>query len=72
MRLVAGGGAQVRDIVSGSSFLSSEDPRAHFGLGRIATVDSLVVRWPSGTVQVLKGLRANQYLVVEEITAARR
>ncbi|MEE3258646.1 MAG: CRTAC1 family protein [Candidatus Latescibacterota bacterium] len=72
LRLVAGGGAQVRDIVSGSSFLSSEDPRAHFGLGRIATVDSLVVRWPSGTVQVLKGLRANQYLVVEESTAARR
>ena len=66
LRLAAGGRVQIRDIISGSSFLSSEDPRAHFGLGWIKTVDSLEVRWPSGIVQVLKGLRANQYLVVEE------
>ena len=64
--LAAGGKVQVRDIISGSSFLSSEDPRAHLGLGRIETVDSLRVRWPSGAVQVLKDLRINQYLVVEE------
>ncbi len=64
--LAAGGEVQVRDIISGSSFLSSEDPRAHFGLGRIETVDSLQVRWPSGVVQLLKNLRINQYLVVEE------
>lgn len=66
LRLTAGGKVQVRDIISGSSFLSSEDPRAHFGLGRTETVDSLQVRWPSGAVQVLKNLRINQYWVVEE------
>ena len=66
LRLVAGGGVQVRDILSGSSFLSSEDPRAHFGLGQITTVDSLAVRWPSGSVQVIRNPRINQYLVVEE------
>ena len=66
LRLRAGGRVQVRDIICGSSFLSSEDPRAHFGLGQTATVDSLEVRWPSGTVQVLRGLGINQYLVVEE------
>ena len=66
LRLAAGGKVQVRDIIRGSSFLSSEDPRAHFGLGRTEGVDSLQVSWPSGAVQVLKNLRINQYLVVEE------
>ena len=74
LHLAAGGKVQVRDIISGSSFLSGEDPRAHFGLGQIEMVDSLQVCWPSGAVQVLKNLRINQYLVVEEdgIESSRR
>jgi Na+-translocating ferredoxin:NAD+ oxidoreductase RnfD subunit len=44
------GTRQVRDVVAGSSYLSSEDPRVHFGLGS-ATVRSLSVRYPDGTVK---------------------
>ena len=67
LRLAAGGQVQVRDIISGSSFLSSEGSARPFWFGTgLSTVDSLQVRWPSGAVQVLKNLRINQYLVVEE------
>ena len=38
-----------RDIVSGASYCSQSDLRAHFGLGDATTVDRLVVRWTDGT-----------------------
>ncbi|MEE3259453.1 MAG: CRTAC1 family protein [Candidatus Latescibacterota bacterium] len=66
VRLVAGGQTQFRDAIRGSSFLSSEDPRLHFGLGHSQRVDTLEVRWPSGGVQRLIDLPINQYLRVEQ------
>jgi hypothetical protein len=66
VRLVAGGRTQFRDAIRGSSFLSSEDPRLHFGLGHSQRVDTLEVRWPSGGVQRLIDLPINQYLRVEQ------
>jgi hypothetical protein len=44
------GKRQVREVQAGSSYLSSEDPRVHFGLGK-ATVRSLTVRLPDGTIR---------------------
>ncbi|HXK15068.1 MAG TPA: FG-GAP-like repeat-containing protein [Gaiellaceae bacterium] len=41
---------QVRDVTAGSSYLSSEDPRVHFGFGLYRPV-RLIVRWPDGTVK---------------------
>jgi len=38
-----------RDVISGGSYCSQSDLRAHFGLGQAATVDRLVVRWPDGS-----------------------
>jgi Na+-translocating ferredoxin:NAD+ oxidoreductase RnfD subunit len=40
----------VREVQAGSSYLSSEDPRPHFGLGPATTVKELIVRWPDGHV----------------------
>ena len=37
-----------RDIVSGDSYCSQSDFRAHFGLGAANRVDRLAVRWPDG------------------------
>ena len=54
----------VREVVAGSSYLSSEDPRLHFGLGDAETVQ-LVVRWPGGEETTLDGVGANQVVVVE-------
>ncbi len=41
---------QVRDVQAGSSYLSSEDPRVHFGFGPQKPT-GLTVRWPDGTVR---------------------
>jgi hypothetical protein len=55
----------VREAFAGSSYLSSEDPRSHFGLGTAGTVSELVVRWPSGEETVMQDVAANQILTVE-------
>ena len=54
-----------RTVLAGSSYLSSEDPRAHFGLGEAETLTELRLRWPDGTETVLSdGLTANQSIRV--------
>jgi hypothetical protein len=58
-------GRQVRETRAGDSYLSSSDPRVHFGLGGGA-FRSLEIRWPSGTVQKVTDARPGRYSVVEE------
>ena len=70
VRLFAGGNSQVRDILCGSSFLCSEDRRAHFGLGPATRIDSVKVRWPSGIVQRLADVPINTYNIIEEAESA--
>jgi hypothetical protein len=54
-----------RAIAAGSSYLSSEDPRLHFGLGDASAVPEVRVRWPGGEETVLLDVRTNQILEVE-------
>ena len=42
--------------------MSHSDLRLHFGLGQAERVDRLEVRWPSGAVQVLRDIAADQVL----------
>jgi enediyne biosynthesis protein E4 len=42
---------QREDVLSGGSYLSSNDPRPHFGLGQATKVDDIEVHWPSGRVE---------------------
>jgi hypothetical protein len=62
----AGGLNQVRELYPVCSFLSQAPNMVHFGLGDAATVDRLTIRWPSGRVQELRGLRADRHVVVHE------
>jgi hypothetical protein len=62
----SGGRRQVREARRGSSFLSSEDPRLHFGLGTAHIVDSLTVHWPAGGVQRQLAVEPNRYLLLQE------
>jgi hypothetical protein len=45
----------VDEVRSGSSYNSNNDMRVHFGLGDIAKIDSLEVRWPSGLIETFPG-----------------
>ena len=54
-----------RAIAAGSSYLSSEDPRLHFGLGEATVVSEVRVRWPDGEETVLRDVRTNQIFEVE-------
>jgi hypothetical protein len=38
----------------------------HFGLGEATKVTSLEIEWPSGIQQILRDIRADQYLAIEE------
>jgi hypothetical protein len=62
----AGGAEQVREMIAGSSFLGGQDPRVHFGLGSQNVVDSLQVKWPSGSTQRLYGVEANRFMTITE------
>lgn len=50
----------------GGAYLSANDPRLHFGLGKSQRVERIEIRWLSGRTQILKDARANQILTVEE------
>jgi len=66
LTLRAGGRKQHAQVQSGDSYLSHSDLRVHFGLGVAERVEELEVRWPSGRVQVLRDIAADQVLVVRE------
>ena len=57
---------QIDEVRSGGSYFSQSDLRMHFGLGKAEKVDALEVRWPSGQVDIVKEVRANQLLYVKE------
>jgi hypothetical protein len=58
----AGDLVRSRVLLLGSSFLSSEDPRLHFGLGAHAKVDAVEVAWPDGRTTVVKDAAAGRTL----------
>ena len=59
------GRALRRSVLAGGSFLSSEDPRVHFGLGTARRVRELVVRRPHGSVERFRDVAANRRLTLE-------
>jgi hypothetical protein len=56
----------VRHLNPGYSFLCSNDPRAHFGLGPISQIDAIEVRWPDGSEETFTGRAADQLVVLHK------
>lgn len=66
VEVMAGDLSMVREIMAGDGFMSqSHGLRAHFGLGTATSAD-VTVRWPSGQVDELTGIAANQGVTVVE------
>ncbi len=61
----AGDLVQMAEATTAGSIFSASDSRVHFGLGTATAVD-LEIRWPSGTVQRLEAVPANQLVEVDE------
>jgi enediyne biosynthesis protein E4 len=62
-------GSQWVTSTTSSGYLSSSDPRVHFGLGSSAIADSIEIRWPSGIVQTLTNVKGDCQIQVDEPTA---
>jgi enediyne biosynthesis protein E4 len=62
----AGKLVQIGEVRGGASYLSQNDLRLHFGLGKVAVIDSVEVLWPSGAVEKFVNAAADRiYMLVE-------
>ena len=66
IKVVTSAGAQWVTVTTASGYLSSSDPRAHFGLGRDIAAESVEIRWPSGIVQTLSHVAGDRVIQVDE------
>jgi hypothetical protein len=66
IKVVAGGMTQTDEVHSGGSYLSQNDLRVHFGLGSATKIDSVEIRWPSGAIDRVGNLAADQFYSVLE------
>jgi hypothetical protein len=70
IELTTSHGSQFVTVSTAGSYLSSNDKRAHFGLGTETVARTVTIRWPSGVVQKLEGVKADQVLTVDEPAGA--
>jgi hypothetical protein len=66
VKLVTAKGQQFATVSTAGSYLSSSDKRVHFGLGSESIAQTIEIRWPSGILQTLKNISADQILQVDE------
>jgi hypothetical protein len=66
IRLTTSKGVQLETVSTAGSYLSSNDKRAHFGLGSDTSAKEIEIRWPSGIVQRLEDVKGDRVLKVDE------
>jgi len=66
IKIVTSAGVQHNHVNTAVGYGGASDKRVHFGLGREETVREMTLLWPSGCVQTLKDVRADQVLTVKE------
>jgi hypothetical protein len=63
------GKLQYEELMLTRGFLSSSEPRLHFGLDTISTIDSLLIIWPNQSCQTLYNIKADTSLVIYQTNA---
>jgi hypothetical protein len=66
VKVVAAGVTQTSEAKGGTSYQAAHDPRLHFGLGAVARVSLLEVRWPSGAVTKLNNVAPDRCITIKE------
>ncbi len=64
--LTANGTTQRNDVISGGSYISNNDMRLHFGIGKAKQVDKLEIRWPDGTKENVSLPGTNRVFTIVE------
>jgi hypothetical protein len=67
VKIISGGKVQTGQKRSTTGYLSQNDSRLHFGLGKNKIVEKIEIIWPSGKTQTIENARANQILSIIEI-----
>lgn len=68
IRMKAGARTFIDEVRSGSSFISNNDMRVHFGLGAATKIDWVEVRWPSGLLEKFENLTVDAIHTIKEGT----
>jgi hypothetical protein len=66
IRVTAGGRTQSSIVRSAGSYLSINDRRPHFGLGKATRVERIDIEWPDGKKQTLTDVEANRFVAVKQ------
>ncbi len=66
VKIVGDWGTQMREIRSGQGFSHMNSLLAHFGIGTSTDIETLIIEWPSGTVDVIENPNTNETIIVEE------
>ena len=64
--VLSGGHRQTDEVRSGGVYISQNDLRLHFGLGKAGSVDQVEIRWPAGKIEKVSNVKANQWVTVKE------
>ena len=66
LKLTSEGFVHVEQAKGGGSYMSANDPRIHFGLGKRTKIESLEITWPSGQIDRLSNVPIDQIIAVKE------
>ena len=66
VKITTPAGIQIREVSGGSGYCSQGSLVVEFGLGSYTSVSQVEVRWPSGTVQTLTSVAADQKITITE------
>ena len=64
--IISGGKKQTAQEKSTTGYLSQNDHRMHFGIGKNEMIEKIEIKWPSGITQVIENIKANQILKITE------